>query len=306
MVSTEDMSTLARVCGFVAIVFATSPGIAQDASATTEPPVAVAGEAACAKGQALANAGHSMHAHLLLARCHRSTPTAANRKLLIEVRSALRRETASMAPVSLALTPSSARASLAGESLPEAYMGNVLLDEDELWLPVGHYELEVSAPGFEGGRYAIDVDSPDRVLVPVSLRELPESGPSEIDMSDEQGAELGQVATAVDPRPKEFETLLAKRYRRAPNPVPIPLAPEKPGRGPWPYLAAGLGLAAVGSGIVLHTRDNAGLALASYAGGAVLLGVSTFLFLREPEEQTKSMSVGVTRDAAFFVWRGGW
>ena len=295
MVSVVNMRSLSKVISFASMLLVATPSLAQEARASEKGHAPVAGKAACDQGKALADARRYALAYLYMQRCHREHPTPAIRGVLYDVRSALRKE-----------ATSNATATLVGKTLPADYADNPLVDEDELWLPKGRYEIEVLAEGFQGGRFAVDVESVDRILIPISLQKNPEVGPREIDMSKERGAELGQVAKTVDPRPKEFETLLAKRYRRAPTPVPIPERPKTRGQGPWPYLAAGLGTVAIGSGVVLQTRSQSRPALASFVSGALLGGTAAYLFLRKSDEPPRQVALEVDTSGAMLLWNDAW
>jgi hypothetical protein len=259
-------------------------------------------QSACDQGTALAQGQQSdTRAILFLERCHRSLPSREIRATMHDVRKRVRTRMTKAAPVSLALTPESARATLVTSEPSTGYESLVLLTEDELWLPKGRYELDVVAEGFEGGRFAIEVESTDRILIPITLRAQSPAANTDIDMSDERGAELGQVASTADPRPKEFKTLLAKRYQRAPTPTPIPAPPKRASKGPWPYGTGALAVSAIGTGIVLHVRDSTGPAIAAYSVGALLGGVATYLALREgPEAATKKVSLDVVPGGAIF------
>lgn len=260
---------------------------------------------ACELGQDLASKQRSDTLALLyLERCHRKTPSRETRQVMHEVRERIRKSMSKAAPVSLALTPETAHATLIVTNVPSDYARLDLRTEDELWLHQGRYELEVMAEGFEGGRFAIEVDSTDRMLIPITLK--PESGTNQtsIDMTAERGAELGQVASAADPRPKKFKTLLAKRYQRAPTPTPLPSVRDERGAGPLPYLALSLGTVAIGTGVVFHARDSTGPALAGYGAGALLGGIATYLFLRPTEPPPQALSLGVVRGGAVLTLAG--
>jgi hypothetical protein len=260
----------------------------------------VAGQEACDLGASLAaEPASDALAILFLERCHRKLPSREVREVMHEVRKRVRKSMVKRAPVSLALTPETARARLVTSKDSSDYSGHVLLNEDELWLSTGRYELEVLADGFEGGRFAIVVDSTDRILIPITLKAQAEAIDTNIDMSNERGAELGQVSSTADPREKKFKTLLADRYKRAPTPEPLPqLRSDQQPNSPWPYLAAGLGVASVGTGIALQLRDNTGPAIATYGAGAVLGGLATYLFLRASDESPQTLALGLIQGGA--------
>ncbi|MCP4449101.1 MAG: hypothetical protein GY811_27775 [Myxococcales bacterium] len=293
----------AAIVGFLFLASSASWAQGADSEAVLPP---VTGEAACAEGRALAQGGHHTLAYLYLQRCHRRTPTPEIRDLMQKSRRALRNKVESAAPISLVFTPSHATARLFGKSLPTSYKGVPLLNEDELWLAEGHYEIEVEAGGFEGGRFAIDVESNDRMLIPIRLRNIPKVGTTEVDMSADPGSELGQVARTADPRPRKFKSLLAKRYQRAPTPTPIPVVPRKEGRGPRPYITTCLATVAIGTGVVMHARHEGKLALAGYGSGALLAGLAIFLFQSGPPREPSPIVLNAGQGEATLMWQGAW
>jgi len=177
------------------------------------------------------------------------------------------------------------------------------MDEDDVWLPSGHYEIDVQRPGYEGGRFRIDVDGTEHMLVPISLKQKTETADVNVDMVEDAGSEVGQVQVAADPRPKKFKTLLATRYQRGPTPEPIPIETRAPTRGPWPYLAAGSSIAAFAAGLVLHSGDHTGAAFASYGTGTALAGLSTYLFLRSHESKASTVAIRVEQHTTLMIWR---
>jgi len=299
--TTPTRATLQRIALALCMLSTSVPeAIADESISVHEEPITE--QTACDRGKALAQGQESdTRAILFLERCHRSLPSREIRAVMHDVRKRVRTRMTKAAPVSLALTPESARATLVSSAASSDYETLVLLTEDELWLPKGRYELDVVAEGFEGGRFAIEVESTDRILIPITLQAQSLATNTDIDMSDERGAELGQVASTTDPRPKEFKTLLAKRYQRAPTPTPIPASPERTRKSPWPYVTGALAVSAIGTGIVLHVRDNSGPAIAAYGLGALFGGLATYLALREtPETATKKVSLDVVPGGAIF------
>tara|TARA_R110002096_G_scaffold408075_1_gene606934 strand:- start:30049 stop:30936 length:888 start_codon:yes stop_codon:yes gene_type:complete len=260
----------------------------------------VVGQDACDLGVSLAsNDASEALAILFLERCHRTIPSKEIRQSMHEVRTQIRKTMHKRAPVSLALTPEIAQATLVAIDASSEYQGHILVNEDELWLREGRYELEVTAEGFEGGRFAIVVDNTDRILIPITLRPAPRTVDTDIDMTEERGAELGQVSSATDPRKKEFKTLLAKRYQRAPTPTPLPVdRDDTRERGPWPFIATGVGVASIGAGIALQVGDKTGPAIAAYGLGAVFGGVATYLFLNEANKPSRALAFDVVQGGA--------
>ncbi len=235
-------------------------------------------EDVCHRGHALVSSENEAPAAiLLLERCHRQAPSAETRAAMRKVQKRLRAVTPARAVVALTLAPETARARLFANK-KHGYESELLEGEDELWLEPGRYELLVEAPGYEGGRYLLVVDSPDRTLMSVRLPRAKDTSQTEVDLSGEAGADLGQVETTADPRPKEFDTLLADRYRRAPTPTPVPQQQEPPGPGPWAYASAGAAIASLAGGIYGHARDELPVALVGYGGAVLFGGLSAYLW----------------------------
>ncbi len=287
-----------RIFPSVAVLFMLLPGVSWSHAEDTS---------TCTRAQALDAKGETAAALLYFERCHRVLPKAEVRLRLAKLRktiATMHAESGARAPISLALKPANATAQL--HSGPaSAYQEHVLLDQDELWLPPGHYELEVQSTGFEGARFAIDVESPDRMVVPITLQKTPEVSTTEIDMGDEPGSDLGQVASTADPRPRIcFKGILPERYKRAPTPQPIPQSTQAPALGPWPYLVTATAVVAVGTGIGLQVSDHDNAALAGYGTGAVLSGLATYLFLRERTgEKQQRISFAISPRRAAIAWR---
>lgn len=257
-------------------------GLAVPAGAQAlEKPPALTGKAACEPGHALAiDTSDDATAVLLLERCHRAIPSADTRRLMRVVRTRLQESATTLAPIAFSLTPEDAHAQLLSLDGANSYEGQQLYSDDEIWLPIGRYEVVVAASGFEGGRFALLVESDARMLVPLGLRREDAKTTTEVDMTEVRGAELGEVATSADPRPKDFKTLLADRYTRAPTPRPLPMPAPKTQRGPWPYASAGLAATALGVGAVLHFRSAHRAAIAAYGASALVGGLTAYLFLR--------------------------
>lgn len=260
----------------------------------------------CIRAQALDAKGETAAALLYFERCHRVSPEAEVRLRMSKLRktiATLHAKPGLLAPISLALKPANATAQLLlGPAT--AYQDHVLLDQDELWLPPGHYEIEVQSAGFEGARFAIDVESSDRMVVPIGLQRIANTTTTEIDMGDEPGSELGQIASTADPRPKEFDSLLAERYQRAPTPKPIPQSTQTPALGPWPYLVTATAVSAIGTGVVLKLGDHDSAALAGYGTGAVLGGLAMYLFLRDRTgDKQQGVSFAISSRRAIIAWR---
>ncbi len=260
----------------------------------------------CTRAQSLDAKGETAVALLYFERCHRAHPDAETRVRMAKLRkiiATMHAKSGSLAPISLALKPANATAQLLlGPAT--TYQDHVLLDQDELWLPPGHYEIEVHSAGFETGRFAIEVDSADRMVVPITLQKIPDTTTTEIDMGDEPGSELGQVASTADPRPKEFESLLAERYQRAPTPKPIPQSTQPRTHGPWPYLATAAAVTAIGTGVVLKLGDHDTAALAGFGTGMVFGGLATYLFLRERTgDKHQGISFAISPRRAIIAWR---
>ncbi len=249
--------------------------------------------APCQLGRALTPMAKSpaqkARALLYLERCRAHDEGNRADESLREQVLAMRKElqSAKLAQVSLALRPREATAKLDAH-----YVGDSLEAEDELWLPIGEYRLEVVAPGHEGGVYAVRVSSRDRMLVPISLPAATPIGERSVDLGEEPGDELGQVSTTTDPRPKKFKTLLAKRYQGA-DPAHAPS--DEPTQSSaasmaWPALAGGGALAALGLGVGLQVKEHPSGAILSYGAGAGLAGLALYLLLHErpvPDEGTR-------------------
>jgi hypothetical protein len=244
-------------------------------------PPPLAGSQTCLLAEALAQSHEESRAILYWNRCHQFEADPEVRRKIATLKKSLQKK--SLAPVSLSLSPSSATARV-DKGFDEE---DILLNDEDLWLPVGDYRIEVRAEGYEEAAFKIQVESSDRMLMPLSLEKKAVVTPTEIDLGEDENAELGSVATTADPRPKKFKTLLADRYRRAPDPELVE-ADEKEDSLLWPALSAAGGLALVGTGVALHLRDRDTAAYLSYGAGAGLLGVSTYLLLRDDDDDDPS------------------
>jgi hypothetical protein len=183
------------------------------------------------------------------------------------------------------------------------YEEDTLLASDDLWLAPGTYEVSVQAPGHVAGSFSLRVESRDRMVVPIRLTKKEGPATTEIDMGEEGGAELGAVESTTDPRPKKFDTLLRRKYSKAPDPVLRP-AEHDGGRGPWPWITAATGLTALGTGVVLTVKEQSTASYLSYGTGAVLIGVSAYLFLRPPAEDDGIVRASLLPGGAMLSWQG--
>ena len=226
-------------------------------------PRPVSGSGTCVLGEAFKAEGDLVRADLYLQRCLR-TETGATSKAR-EVRQRL--EAAPLTRVSLALEPAAATARI------DAYQGDTLLAEDELWLAIGNHRIEVSAHGHEGGAYAIEVEDGVPFALPIRLPAESKREDAAVDFSEEEAGGVGEMHSAADPRPKKFKKLqvLGGRADRAPDPT-LRAAPDRK-RSLWPYVSISSGALAGATGALLHANGQLGWALAGYGVGAVLLGV---------------------------------
>lgn len=252
-------------------------------------PPPLAGPETCTLAQALFAESHEQRAMLYLDRCLRATPDASIRQQMSALKKKFRK--AKLAPVSLSLSPADATATV--DAIYDAE--DVLLTDEDLWLPMGNYRIEVSAADYQTATFAVVVDSLDRMLLPLSLEKSAAIENTEIDLGDEPGSELGSVSTAADPRPKKFKPILPKRYQRAPDPTLVPEEADHAGHRVWPWIATAGGVVAIAGGIALQVNDKTVAALAGYGVGAGLLGLATFLFVRsEPVAGTQSDRISLT------------
>lgn len=255
-------------------------------------PAPLAGPDTCVLAQALLIDKQKQRAMLYFERCHRFEPDTAVREQLTSLKKQFRKK--KLAPVSLALKPSNATASVNSQYDAQ----DVLLHDEDLWLPKGKYQIDVSAKNYERASFAIVVDSQDRMLVPLSLDKKAIVSATEIDLGEDAGSELGSVSTAADPRPKKFDPILPNRYQRAPDPNLV--ADDSQGSGgPLPWVATAGGVAAIGGGLAFHLNDKTTPAFIGYGVGAGLLGLASYLFLRsddstESEADRISFSVAPT------------
>lgn len=258
-------------------------------------PPPLSGPETCVLAEALVHDKQSGRAMLYLDRCHRFQADADVRHTIARLKKVLRKR--SLAPLSLSLSPASATARIDAVYDEE----DVFLNDEDLWLPYGSYRMQISAEGYEDSTFAVVVDSADRMLVPLSLHKKAPVVATEIDLGEDAGAELGSVATTTDPRPKKFETLLADRYRRAPDPTLV-AEPSNDGESSlWPLASSAGGAALVGAGVALHLRDNKTAALVGYGAGASLLGVATYLYFRSGDGEAADKS-SATLSVSFDEW----
>ncbi len=258
-------------------------------------PPPISGAHTCVLAEALLLENQSARAMLYLERCRKAGSTSGLRRKLTELKKRLRAE--KFAPVALALQPTHARAKVDHGYDP----GDALLHDEDVWLPQGDYRIELSADGFEAAAFALVVDSPDRMLLPLSLEKAKETKTQEIDMVEEAGSEVGAVTTAADPRPKKFKGLLPKKYKIAPDPKLV--ARRDSASSPWPWLATAGGTAAIGAGIAFHLGDNTLGAAIGYGSGAGLLATAAYLFLRGENKSAPDASrISLTPSSGGLGW----
>ena len=227
----------------------------------------------CTLAAALLQSKEEQRALLYFERCFRFRSEGAIRK---EITALKRRfQKSKLAPVSLSLSPEGAQATI--DSIYST--ADILISDEDLWLPKGRYRIDVRADGYESAAFAVTVDSSDRMLVPLALDKSVGVKPTELDLGEDAGAELGAVATAADPRPKKFKNILPDKYTRAPDPSVAP-ASDKQDSSALPWIAAGAGVGLVGAGIGFQVNDRETLALVGYGLGGSMLGIATYLFLR--------------------------
>lgn len=227
----------------------------------------------CTLAAALAQSKQEERALLYFERCFRFKSERAIRKEITVLKK--RFQKSKLAPLSLSLSPEGARATI--DSVYDA--ADILLSDEDLWLPKGRYRIDLRADGYESAAFAITVDSSDRMLVPLALEKSTGVKPKELDLGEDAGAELGAVATAADPRPKKFKNILPDKYTRAPDPSLDPASDEQESSA-LPWIAVGAGVGLVGAGIALHVSDRETLALVGYGLGGSMLGIATYLFIR--------------------------
>lgn len=231
-------------------------------------PPPIGGPETCVLGEALLQDKQSERAMLYLNRCYSFEPDADLLHDIAKLKQTLQHK--KLAPVSLTLRPSTATASIASG----LYQPDTFASDDDLWLPKGSYRISVAAEGYLPAEFLIQVDSSDRMLVPLALSEPIVVPSREIDMSKDAGAQLGAVTTSTDQRPKTFDTLLAKRYQ-APDPI-IREQSKAHSSKLWPVLT-GLGsVALLTSGVLWQREENTTAAWASYGSGVTLLGLSGY------------------------------
>ena len=226
----------------------------------------------CELGRSLATTKQLARALLHQERCHRNASTSDLRRSIRSLRDTLREK--GYSPVSLVLFPEQASA-----LLPNSFPDDILGNDDELWLARGNYKIHVSAEGHETAIFSIDVESEERQVVPLTLAKLAAATTTVIDIGQEPGSSLGEVSHSADMRDKEFDTLLADKYTRAPDPI-IP-GPESDDvrTSYWPAISALASLGALATGLLLKNSGHRNLAFASYGTSALLAGGGLYLLL---------------------------
>lgn len=254
------------------------------------------GAATCVLGQALLQRGDRVGADLYLHRCLRSRPdpelqslARANRKSLKEGKKT---------QVSLTFHPESASARLAAAG----YEQDELLSSEDLWLPVGRFEMAIEATDHEAGRYAVVVEDATPFTVPIRLPRAKGAENAEVDFSEERGEGVGTMQTTADPRPKKFAKLqvLGGRADRAPDPLIGESPPPNSDTPVWPWLSLVGGLGAGGLGLGLQLDDRLSWAIVSYGAATVLIGAGIYGLSRPPSKSGVVMSAG--SDHAVLGW----
>jgi len=205
------------------------------------------------------------------------------------------------APVSIVVEPKGARVSVSSWEDADDFSA-----PRELWLPFGNYQLTATAKGYHTTKAKLVIDSNARYPIIVTMQRIADVKPGTTNVDFGETDASGGAAThvsAMDPKPKEFESLLPERYARAPDPDVV--AEGDRGRGPWPYLALSVGAASLAAGVVFtvvaaDTNDDAKAlppgverdalrddfrnerttAIGFYAVGAIATGVGLYLLLR--------------------------
>ncbi len=236
-------------------------------------PPPLAGPGTCILAEALSQTKQEERALLYFERCFRFSSDSAIRKEITALKQKFR--SLKLAPISLSLSPEDARATIDSVYSPE----DVLISDEDLWLPKGDYRIDVSATGYESAAFKITIDSSDRMLVPLSLDKSKAVTIKELDLGEGAAAELGSVATTADPRPKKFKNILPNRYTRAPDPSLQPEAADKEGSSALPWITAAAGIGLVGAGIGLQVSGSDTLALVGYGLGTSMVGIATYLFV---------------------------
>lgn len=212
------------------------------------------------------------HQYVLLARCHREKP---NLKALERLRT-LAAELAKKGytKVSLSFSPKETEGHTAKLPLSLAH-------EDEVWLRKGDHQITLSSPNYETDAFAIKIDSPIAIVIPFRLRAVRRSD-THIELGEGNEEDLGTVERQADPRDKKFKNLLKEKYRRAPDPVPIPKGERNEQRRGSPLVLPGalLSVAALGAALVLQDRDESEWALVSSGVALLAGGTSVWLYVR--------------------------
>ncbi len=218
----------------------------------------------CQQAASFVSKAEDAKAYLYLERCQQTAHTPDRKKSLETLTLALQVE---HAPIALLLSPDTARATLSG-----ALDGITLKNNDELWLHRGVYVVTVQAKGFQTATFSLEVDSLARSIASFSIEEESPAD-THIEVGENSESELGQVSHLADTRPKEFKTLLARRYAIAPDPILPPPLP-KTSSPPWSAISGGLALGALGGGVALQAYSHPKAAWVSYGAAALLTGLS--------------------------------
>ncbi len=279
---------------FVALLLIALPdAMADQQPATTEPELK-----SCELGQLLGSTKQLARALLHQERCHRNASTPELRRSIRLLRDTLRGQ--GYSPVSLVLFPEQASAILSN-AFPEDLLGN----DDELWLARGSYEIHVSAAGHETAIFSIDVSSEDRQVLPLTLTKVAEATTTTIDIGQEPGSSLGEVSHSADIRDKEFSTLLADKYTRAPDPI-IPGPESEEVRSTlWTAVPALASIGALATGLLLQHTGHRNLAFASY-GTSVLLAGGGLYFLLYPSSDKKTDGQAATIPLVGIAYNQSW
>lgn len=115
------------------------------------------------------------------------------------------------APVSFIGTPQGAKISIDGE-----WSGHRLLLVRELWLAKGDYRGTIAAPGFASKEVVVQISSPDRQSIMVSLRPdtVAKSKTTTVDFADDAGPGAADTVAVRDPKPTKHASLLPDRYQK--------------------------------------------------------------------------------------------
>ena len=244
-------------------------------------PLPQEGAATCQVAATLLADSQPRRALLYYERCYKFEARKKDKKKITGIRSRLGK--AKLAPVSLSLTPATATASIA-----DNYKSDRLQHDEDFWLGSGSYRITVTAEGYESAVFTLQVDSSgERMLVPLTLQTSKAPTTTEIDLgNNEDGAELGTVTQAADPRPKKFKSILAKRYRRAPDPKPLPDSDPASGPSLWLPLSASAGAIAIATGVALQLQDKPRAAWIGYGTGTALLGLAAYLAFGDDDNES--------------------